>query len=72
MSSEGSIVSAKETFQIIREISKILNTGLDETSLAICVRLCENNVNPEALAKIVTELKRVKREELSSNSRSDM
>ena len=38
-------------------------TGLDETTLALCVRLCESGANPEALAKVVTELQRVKREE---------
>ena len=40
------------------EISKILNTGLDAEQLAICVRLCENGVNPEALAMVIQELRR--------------
>lgn len=61
-SSEGSVVTAKETFQILMEISKLLNTGLDETTLALCVRLCDNGANPEALAKVITELQRVKKE----------
>ncbi|XP_069943115.1 mitotic-spindle organizing protein 1-like, partial [Cherax quadricarinatus] len=39
-----------------------LNTGLDETTLALCVRLCDNGANPEALAKVITELQRVKKE----------
>lgn len=63
MSSDKSVVTAKETFQTLMEISKLLNTGLDETTLAICVRLCENGANPEALAKVITELQRVKEEE---------
>ncbi|KAG7174999.1 Mitotic-spindle organizing protein 1-like [Homarus americanus] len=36
--------------------------GLDETTLALCVRLCDNGANPEALAKVITELQRVKKE----------
>ena len=43
---------------VIMEISNMLNTGLDETTLSICVRLCENGVNPEALALVVQELRR--------------
>lgn len=44
------------------EMSKLLNTRLDETTLALCVRLCDNGANPESLAKVVTELLRVKNE----------
>ncbi|XP_037800205.1 mitotic-spindle organizing protein 1 [Penaeus vannamei] len=62
-STARTVVTAKETFQILMEVSKLLNTGLDETTLAICVRLCESGANPEALAKVITELQRVKREE---------
>ena len=40
------------------EISKLLNTGLDAETMAICVRLCESGVNPEALALVVKELRR--------------
>ena len=40
------------------EMSNLLNTGLDADTLAICVRLCENGVNPEALAMVVQELRR--------------
>lgn len=36
----------------------MLNTGLDPESLAICVKLCEAGVNPEALASVVQELRR--------------
>ncbi|KAK7078676.1 Mitotic-spindle organizing protein 1 [Halocaridina rubra] len=63
MASGGSRVDAQETFQILMEMSQLLNTGLDETTLALCVRLCENGANPEALAKVIIELQRVKREE---------
>ena len=36
----------------------MLNTGLDADTLAICMRLCENGANPEALALVIQELRR--------------
>ncbi len=42
----------------LMEMSRLLNTGLDAETLAICVRLCENGVNPEALAMVIHELRR--------------
>ena len=53
-----SLVDARETFQTLHEISRLLNTGLDMETLAICVRLCEQGANPEALATIIRELRR--------------
>ncbi|KAJ3337949.1 Mitotic-spindle organizing protein 1 [Gonapodya sp. JEL0774] len=47
---------ARETFEILLEISRILNTGLDRSQLAACVQLCELGVNPEALAAVVKEV----------------
>ena len=35
------IIEARETFTTLLEISRLLNTGLDNETLAICVRLCE-------------------------------
>ncbi|XP_018006974.1 mitotic-spindle organizing protein 1-like [Hyalella azteca] len=61
---QTSVLSARETFETLMEISRLLNTGLDETTLALCVRLCESGANPEALAKVITELQRVRRERL--------
>lgn len=43
---------------VLMEISKLLNTGLDMETLTVCVRLCENGVNPEALALVIQELRR--------------
>lgn len=40
------------------EMSKLLDCGLDKESLAILIALCENGVNPEALAAVVKELRR--------------
>jgi len=48
----------KETFDILMEISNLLNTGLDGETLSKCVRLCEHGVNPESLANVVRELRR--------------
>ena len=49
---------AKQNFEILHEMSQILNCGLDQKSLHILVGLIENGVNPEALAVVVKELKR--------------
>ena len=57
-SSGSQLTEAKDTFATLFELSKLLNTGLDQNSLAICVRLCEQGVHPEALATIVRELRR--------------
>ncbi|KAB0347354.1 hypothetical protein FD754_012211, partial [Muntiacus muntjak] len=40
-------------------ISRILNTGLDMETLSICVRLCEQGINPEALSSVIKELRKV-------------
>lgn len=42
----------------VKEISDLLNTGLDEETLKVCVQLLEAGVNPEALATVVRELRR--------------
>uniref|UniRef100_A0A023FYD4 Putative mitotic-spindle organizing protein 1 n=1 Tax=Amblyomma parvum TaxID=251391 RepID=A0A023FYD4_AMBPA len=49
--------AVKETFDVLLEMSQLLNTGLDARSLALCVRLCENGANPEALASLIKELR---------------
>uniref|UniRef100_UPI00398E9CB2 mitotic-spindle organizing protein 1 isoform X1 n=1 Tax=Pristiophorus japonicus TaxID=55135 RepID=UPI00398E9CB2 len=43
---------------VLLEISRLLNTGLDMESLSICVRLCEQGINPEALASVIKELRK--------------
>lgn len=35
----------------------ILNTGLSEKTLDVCIRLCEAGVHPEALADIVNSIR---------------
>lgn len=45
-------------FTVLFEISRILNTGLDMETLSICVRLCEQGINPEALSSVIKELRK--------------
>ena len=52
------IPAARETIDTLMEISNLMNTGLDAESLAICIKLCEAGVNPEALAAVIKELRR--------------
>lgn len=52
------INATRKTFQALYRISKLLNTNLDPATLSYCVRLCENGVNPQALATVVKELQR--------------
>uniref|UniRef100_A0A8C3RC47 Mitotic spindle organizing protein 1 n=1 Tax=Cyanoderma ruficeps TaxID=181631 RepID=A0A8C3RC47_9PASS len=44
--------------EVLFEISRILNTGLDMETLSICVRLCEQGINPEALSSVIKELRK--------------
>ncbi|XP_068778416.1 mitotic-spindle organizing protein 1 [Struthio camelus] len=43
---------------VLFEISRLLNTGLDMETLSICVRLCEQGINPEALSSVIKELRK--------------
>ncbi|KAF8244249.1 hypothetical protein K440DRAFT_559301, partial [Wilcoxina mikolae CBS 423.85] len=42
--------AAKDIVDILNEISILLHTRMDRTTLSLCVSLIENGVNPEALA----------------------
>jgi len=50
--------ASRESLEILLEMSALLNTGLDADTLAVCVRLCEMGVNPDALALVIQELRR--------------
>ena len=56
----SSLVCYTKIFYVLAlsEISHLLNTGLDSETLAVCVRLCEQGVNPEALAIVIKELQK--------------
>ena len=51
------------------EISQLLDTGLDKRTLATIMGLCENGVNPEALAYAIKELRRSVQGELARDYR---
>lgn len=50
---------ARETFQLIHQISQLLNTGLDVEALSTCIRLCELGVDPEVLAHVIKEIRKM-------------
>jgi mitotic-spindle organizing protein 1 len=54
----GAGAGALQTLDLLHELSKLLNTGLDRETLEVLVALCENGANPEALAMVVKELRR--------------
>lgn len=49
-----------QSMKLIRELSSLLDTGLDDISLKIIVELIELGVDPEALVKVVIQLKNQK------------
>lgn len=55
---KSKVTAARGTLDTLMEISNLLNTGLDSETLAICIKLCEAGVNPEALAAVLKELRR--------------
>ncbi|CAI2383112.1 unnamed protein product [Moneuplotes crassus] len=57
-SSAADFEEAQETIDILYEISKLLNCGVNKKTLAILLSLTANGVNPEAIAAVYKELKR--------------
>lgn len=54
----SSIKDVKETFQSLLELSKLLCTGLEPDTLAVCIQLCAAGINPELLASLLRELRK--------------
>ena len=52
------IEDSKETLEILYEMSQILNCGLNKETLNILVTMIEKGVNPEALIRVVEELRK--------------
>ncbi|CAH8465661.1 unnamed protein product [Schistosoma mattheei] len=48
---------AAATFGVLSEISSLLNTGLDNEELLMCIKLIESGVNPTTLALLVNNVK---------------
>ncbi len=51
-------VISDSVLDTLKEMSDILQTGLDRETLEIVVKLCETGVNPEALALVIQELRK--------------
>ncbi|OAA34953.1 hypothetical protein NOR_08193 [Metarhizium rileyi] len=49
--------SAQQAVDILHEISTLLNCQLDRRAISICVSMIEKGVNPEALAKVIKDLR---------------
>ena len=52
------IEDSKETLEILYEMSQILNCGLNRETLNILITMIEKGVNPEALIRVVEELRK--------------
>ena len=52
------IEDSKETLEILFEMSQILNCGLNKETLNILITMIEKGVNPEALIRVVEELRK--------------
>lgn len=44
---------------VIKKISEELGVTIDDKTLKLCISLCEHDVNPEALALVVYNLKKL-------------
>lgn len=54
---QSKIHQSQELRTQLSNMSKMLNTGLTDEQLDICVQLCEAGVNPQALAEIVKQIR---------------
>ncbi|EEC14245.1 mitotic-spindle organizing protein 1-like [Ixodes scapularis] len=60
---------AKEVFEVLQEMSQLLNTGLSPEALAVCVQLCERGAaDPRSLANLVNGLRTNTATTLNGNS----
>ena len=62
------IEDSKETLDILYEMSQILNCGLNKETLNILVTMIEKGVNPEALIRVVEELRKHNYSDNSGNN----
>lgn len=52
------IRNSQELRANLMNISNILNTGLTQDQLEICIQLCEAGVHPSALANVIQQIRR--------------
>ena len=50
--------TARESLELVFQMSNILGTGLDRHTLSVLIALCDLGLNPEALAAVVKEFRR--------------
>nr|XP_043611032.1 mitotic-spindle organizing protein 1A-like [Erigeron canadensis] len=50
--------TARESLELVFQMSNILDTGLDRHTLSVLIALCDQGLNPEALATVVKEFRR--------------
>lgn len=66
-SNKESISASREAMDIFMLLSNVLNTNLDAETLSICIQLCEAQVNPDALAVVIKELRAAKQQRENSS-----
>ncbi|XP_071719501.1 mitotic-spindle organizing protein 1A-like [Rutidosis leptorrhynchoides] len=47
--------TARESLELVFQMSNILDTGLDRHAISVLIALCDLGLNPEALAAVVKE-----------------
>ena len=63
---------SKETLEILYEMSQILNCGLNRETLNILITMIEKGVNPEALIRVVEELRKHNFADNTGNNNSEI
>ncbi|WVO16287.1 mitotic-spindle organizing protein 1 [Cryptococcus depauperatus] len=57
MQEEASLRNANDTIDTLYDLSQLLQTGLEKTTLLICVGLIEQGANPDTLAAVIQDLR---------------
>ena len=57
-STASSAENSEQAIELLSQIARLLDTGLDKESVRLLAGMCETGVNPEALATVVKELRR--------------
>ncbi|KVH99843.1 Protein of unknown function DUF3743 [Cynara cardunculus var. scolymus] len=50
--------TARESLELVFQMSNILDLGLDRHTLSVLIALCDHGLNPEALAAVVKEFRK--------------
>lgn len=55
---QTTIRNTQELRANLQNMSQLLNTGLTNETLDICIQLCEAGVHPQSLANIIQQIRR--------------